>query len=227
MAVATAQNPDAFDLRVLTQDCAGQVGGKLDPATKIPTAGTIYDCNPTGRVKRPYIPPNQAGPSAIVIWNSINVSHPMHNWKFAGPASFLPPYDDFLFATTNDYGISMAELDLRIVETPRLVTASLNSTLYGYISATAYLLNTPKHFTIASTYPDATSTAEIYWNDRHPIVQTIKQTTNQTRLQNAAAAWNALSPTEKADWNARAKRLGMSGYNLFIKEWMEDNPIED
>jgi len=34
----------------------------------------------------------------------------------------------------------------------------------------------------------------------------------------AVAAWHALSPPERAEYDARAKRMAISGFNLYLRE---------
>ena len=48
------------------------------------------------------------------------------------------------------------------------------------------------------------------------------QTVHRTAMRNARAAWRALSSSEQEEWNQQAKTIpGTSGYNLFIKHYLE------
>jgi len=50
--------------------------------------------------------------------------------------------------------------------------------------------------------------------------------TNKARMASAMAAWNILSPTQKQKWNIRADQSypGWWGHNLFVREYMRNNP---
>jgi hypothetical protein len=49
---------------------------------------------------------------------------------------------------------------------------------------------------------------------------TAKQKQKRTKFRQAVAAWQRLSLTEKAAWNRKAEMLTLSGYNLFIREYL-------
>ena len=59
---------------------------------------------------------------------------------------------------------------------------------------------------------------EPYYITRNP--RTVLQQANRAKYAAAVAAWKALTPEEKMVYNERAKGLVMSGYNLFIREFM-------
>ena len=52
------------------------------------------------------------------------------------------------------------------------------------------------------------------------ITHTPLQNTNRTKFHNAIVAWQALGSTSRAEYNRRAIGRHMSGYNLFIREYM-------
>jgi len=52
-----------------------------------------------------------------------------------------------------------------------------------------------------------------------------KQSQNQRRMTAATAAWKALSPEERATYNTRAGNLGLSGFNLFVREFTAAQPL--
>lgn len=43
---------------------------------------------------------------------------------------------------------------------------------------------------------------------------------NRTKFADAVAAWQALTAEQKKAYNGRVRRLRMSGYNLFLKEYL-------
>ena len=50
--------------------------------------------------------------------------------------------------------------------------------------------------------------------------QTVIQQANRTKLANGVIAWQSLTDNQKAIYNNRAKGKPLTGYNLFIKEYM-------
>ena len=51
--------------------------------------------------------------------------------------------------------------------------------------------------------------------------KTPEQIAHRELFKRAVAAWNALTPAQKAEYKARAKREGVStGYNLFMREYL-------
>lgn len=50
--------------------------------------------------------------------------------------------------------------------------------------------------------------------------QTVPQQANRQKLTNAVTAWQALTPTQKAVYNKNAIGKEMSGYNLFLSEYL-------
>ena len=59
---------------------------------------------------------------------------------------------------------------------------------------------------------------EPYYITRNP--RTDEQQTNRQKYADGVAAWQALTSDEKNQYNIRAKGKRMSGYNLFLKEYM-------
>lgn len=53
--------------------------------------------------------------------------------------------------------------------------------------------------------------------------QTMAQEANRTKFADAMAAWGALTAQEKAAYTERAKRRGMFGWGLFIREYYQAN----
>lgn len=43
---------------------------------------------------------------------------------------------------------------------------------------------------------------------------------NRTKFADAVAAWQSLTAEQKKEYNGRVRRLRMSGYNLFLKEYL-------
>jgi len=50
--------------------------------------------------------------------------------------------------------------------------------------------------------------------------RTEPQQANRMKFASAVAAWQALTPEQKELYNKKAANLNMSGYNLFISEFM-------
>ncbi|HOW83648.1 MAG TPA: hypothetical protein PK573_13885 [Spirochaetota bacterium] len=69
------------------------------------------------------------------------------------------------------------------------------------------------------------------WNDRTVMrlyvvprnPDTPAQRANRGLFRDAMKAWQALADDEKAAWNRRASRLGMTGHNLFISRYMRSH----
>ena len=59
----------------------------------------------------------------------------------------------------------------------------------------------------------------------HRDAESAGQLTQRSLFLDAVAAWNALSAPEKAAYNTRAKFLQMTGYNLFVKEYIANPPV--
>lgn len=49
------------------------------------------------------------------------------------------------------------------------------------------------------------------------------QVAQSSRFKMATAAWSALDTTEKALWKASAAPLSISGYNLYVSEYINQN----
>jgi len=54
-----------------------------------------------------------------------------------------------------------------------------------------------------------------------PNPRTVKQQSNRARFAQAMAAWQGLRADDKALYNARAKKLRITGHNLFISRYMK------
>lgn len=50
--------------------------------------------------------------------------------------------------------------------------------------------------------------------------RTVPQQTNRQKMTDAVAAWQLLTDLEKAVYNKRSIGKGMSGYNLFLREYL-------
>mgnify|MGYP000861583973 FL=1 len=61
--------------------------------------------------------------------------------------------------------------------------------------------------------------ARVYVNPHNP--DTEKQRANRNLFRNAMNEWKLLSTEEKHRYNKRARRLPMTGHNLFISEYMK------
>lgn len=61
--------------------------------------------------------------------------------------------------------------------------------------------------------------ARLYVTPDNP--DTEKQRANRTLFRDAMNEWKLLSPEEKQRYNKRARRLPMTGHNLFISEYMK------
>lgn len=61
--------------------------------------------------------------------------------------------------------------------------------------------------------------ARIYAKPRNP--DTEKQRANRALFRDAMISWKVLSAEQKESYNLRARRLPMTGHNLFISEYMK------
>jgi hypothetical protein len=53
--------------------------------------------------------------------------------------------------------------------------------------------------------------------------QSIPQIAHRSGMHNARDAWRALTQPERDAWNLQAKGLrGVSGYNLYVKQYLEN-----
>lgn len=59
---------------------------------------------------------------------------------------------------------------------------------------------------------------EPYYTPKNP--RSIPQQANRTKIASAVSAWQALTPSEKMLYNNKAFGKRMSGYNLFLKEYL-------
>lgn len=50
--------------------------------------------------------------------------------------------------------------------------------------------------------------------------QTVPQQANRQKMTNGVAAWQALTDEQKAVYNENAKGKNLSGYNLFLSEYL-------
>ena len=53
--------------------------------------------------------------------------------------------------------------------------------------------------------------------------QTEPQQTNRAKMAAAVLAWQNLTDEQKRVYNERVERLNMSGYNLFIRDYLSSN----
>lgn len=53
--------------------------------------------------------------------------------------------------------------------------------------------------------------------------QTVPQEANRAKFAAAMSAWQALTSDEKAAYTERAKRRGMFGWGLFIRDYFQNN----
>ncbi|HRZ29123.1 MAG TPA: hypothetical protein P5346_02925 [Spirochaetota bacterium] len=60
-----------------------------------------------------------------------------------------------------------------------------------------------------------------------PNPRTQKQQSNRARFAQAMAAWQGLRAGEKQSYNSRAKKLNMTGHNLFISERMKSDDFAE
>ena len=59
---------------------------------------------------------------------------------------------------------------------------------------------------------------EPYYITKNPRTET--QQANRQKLADGVAAWKVLTPDEKNEYNIKAKGKHMSGYNLFLREYL-------
>lgn len=61
----------------------------------------------------------------------------------------------------------------------------------------------------------------VFYSPTNP--QTSPQQANRAKFKTARQAYVALSDSEKAEYTARAKRRGMFGWGLFIRDYFQNN----
>jgi len=66
--------------------------------------------------------------------------------------------------------------------------------------------------------------ARAYVKPRNP--DTEKQRANRSLFRDAINSWKALTPSEKQQYNYRARRLPITGHNLYISEYMKKHLAE-
>ncbi|HOW82726.1 MAG TPA: hypothetical protein PK573_09210 [Spirochaetota bacterium] len=64
-----------------------------------------------------------------------------------------------------------------------------------------------------------------YVKPRNP--DTVAQSKNRGLFRDAMKSWQALSPFDRDSFRRRARRLGMSGHNLFISRYMRTHRAEE
>ena len=57
-----------------------------------------------------------------------------------------------------------------------------------------------------------------YYKTRNP--RTISQQANRQKYANGVIAWQNLTTEEKAVYNTKCRKKGLSGYNLFLKQYL-------
>ena len=62
---------------------------------------------------------------------------------------------------------------------------------------------------------------EPYYIPKNP--RTDPQQTQRGKMTSGVAAWKALTPPEKEEYNVRAKGFNLSGYNLFLREYLSSS----
>lgn len=73
-------------------------------------------------------------------------------------------------------------------------------------------------YQLKTRWPGNPVSRQEFYISKNP--RTIPQQANRSKLADAVAAWQVLTPPQKAVYNKRAKNLKMYGDNLFIKEYM-------
>lgn len=62
---------------------------------------------------------------------------------------------------------------------------------------------------------------EPYYTPKNP--RSIPQQAQRSKLADGVVAWQALTPTQRNQYNISARGKGMSGYNLFLKNYLLSN----
>lgn len=103
----------------------------------------------------------------------------------------------------------------------------------GYVAHPYPIALLPRHLTHSIYY---SKTGWVYqmrrtWHGIQPTAlrgylpanpRTAKQQANRTKFANAVAAWQALPQADKDDYESRSKSRHMSGYNLYLRDYMLD-----
>jgi len=75
------------------------------------------------------------------------------------------------------------------------------------------------------TFSERKSGSQVRFQKKQKDVLTSDRVEHRARFLEAAAAWNALFEEEKLDYKQRAVSLAMTGYNLFLKEYLLAPPV--
>ena len=89
------------------------------------------------------------------------------------------------------------------------------------------LFSQDAHGTIAEhlTFSKRKTCKQVRFQKKQTDVITEDRTTHRTLFLEAVAAWNALNPTDQEAYNVNARPLRITGYNLFIKEYIISPPV--
>jgi len=203
-----------------SRDWAGQIGKQVDPETKAPLAGWIYDCNQHGHTIRPYVPPRRTTPHATVLWHDtrdpihfadIQATFPLENTAYQVWAGHVEiPIDRFVsaeFTVPNDFEHGRIDVNLNLPE----------ESFSGH-NADCNVFSPQIILSDPVLCPGAICT--ILGNPRTSIQPSLLQLEWRAKYRDAVAAWKALPAADKKIYNERAKRFGMTGLNLWIREYM-------
>ncbi len=89
------------------------------------------------------------------------------------------------------------------------------------------LMSLDAHGTVAGnlTFSKRKTCKQVRFQKKQTDVITTDRTTVREKFAEAVAAWNILSDNDKATWNINARPYRITGYNLYIKEYMLTPPV--
>jgi len=75
------------------------------------------------------------------------------------------------------------------------------------------------------TFSERKTGSQVRFQKKQKDVLTSDRVAHRARFLEAVASWNVLSEEEKLDYKHRAVSLAMTGYNLYLKEYLLAPPI--
>ena len=75
------------------------------------------------------------------------------------------------------------------------------------------------------TFSERKTGSQVRWQKKQKDVLTSDRVEHRARFLEAVASWNALSEEEKLDYKQRAVSLALTGYNLYLKEYLLAPPV--
>jgi len=218
-----------------SDDWWGRLGGKLDPLTKAPAGGYIYDCNQHGHTVRDYVPPNQASPYMQVTWH-IPGHADFTTWIPVNHSSPDGIYNGYRKQTRLEWknhpgGIPLWTQELVTYESwgqfllayngnQPWVAPSLAINITERYNASAYDVNPLEIVRMELAPPDPPYFAQTRCSINQPFTPDPEQRDGRERWGRALAGFQNCrdtTPQLLPLWKRAGKRLGLDAYRMFMK----------